>query len=179
MGSSFGSTCTGSAAQELRPVTERMEMKGTFQTNDLCAATGLKLEANRSYRITLTIPSGDPWMDAAILASPRGVDLPPEADLFAPIRRHIALDWYQPVARLGVTGSDYYPLVFKSLDVRPGAQDQPDRGGVFAADLTARQTDELFLYVNDAVMPLGFPNIFYNNNDGSARVSVEPLPSSH
>jgi len=176
MGSSFGSTCTGSAAQELRPVTERMEMKGTFQTNDLCAATGLKLEANRSYRITLTIPSGDPWMDAAILASPRGVDLPPEADLFAPIRRHIALDWYQPVARLGVTGSDYYPLVFESLNAKPEAQ---DRVGTFEADLTPRQTDELFLYVNDAVMPLGFPNIFYNNNGGSARVSVEPLPSSH
>jgi uncharacterized protein (DUF2235 family) len=179
LGSSFGLICTGSAKQELRTVIESMEMEGTFHTNDLCAATGLKLEANRSYRITLTIPSGDPWMDAAIPAGPHGVDLPPKADLFAPIRRHIALEWYQPVARLGDTGSDYYPLVFKSLDGKPEAQDQQDRGGVFAADLTPRQTDELFLYVNDAVMPLGFPNIFYNNNDGSARVSVEPLPSSH
>jgi hypothetical protein len=178
-GSSFGSTCTGSAAQELRPVTGRMEMEGTFQTNALCAATGLKLEANRRYRITLTITSGDHWKDAAIPANPRGVNLPLGAGLFAPIRRHIALDWYQPVARLGVTGSDYYPLVFQSLDVNPGAQDQQDRGGAFEADLTPRQTDELFLYVNDAVMPPGFPNVFYNNNGGSARVSVEPLASSH
>jgi uncharacterized protein (DUF2235 family) len=170
IGSSFGSACTGSAAQALRPVTERMEMEGTFQTNALCAATGLKLEANRRYRITLTIASGDLWKDAAIPAGPRGVDLPFWVDLFAPIRRHVALDWYQPVARLGVTGSDYYPLDFKPLDAN---QDAQDRGGAFEAELTPRQTDELFLYVNDAVMPLGFPNVFYNNG-GSARVSVEP-----
>ena len=118
-------------------------------------------------------------MDAAIQANPHGVNLPIAAKLFVPIRRHIALDWYQPVARLGVTGSDYYPLVFKSLNAKPKEQDQQDRGGAFEADLTPRQTDELFLYVNDAVMPLGFPNIFYNNNGGSARVSVEMLPSSH
>jgi uncharacterized protein (DUF2235 family) len=179
IGSSFGSACTGSAEKELRPVTERMEMEGAFQTNALCAATGLKLEANRRYWITLTITSGDPWKDLAIPADPRGVDLPLGADLFAPIKRHIALDWYQPVARLGVTGSDYYPLVFKPSDVNPEAQDQQDRGGAFEAELTPRQTDELFLYVNDAVMPLGFPNVFYINNSGSARVSVEPRASSN
>lgn len=170
VGSSFGSACTGSAARELRPVTDRMEMEGVFHTNALCAATGLKLEANRRYRITLTIPSGDPWKDLTIPAGPRGVDLSFWADLFAPIKRHIALDWYQPVARLGAAGSDYYPLDFKPLDANPGVQDR----GAFEAELTPRQTDELFLYVNDALMPLGFPDVFYINNSGSARVSVEP-----
>lgn len=177
MGSSFGLACSGSAKQELRPVTDRMEMEGPFQTDALCAATGLQLEANRRYRITLTITSGDPWKDLTIPADPRGVDLPLVADLFAPVKRHIALDWYQPVARLGVTGSDYYPLDFKPLDADQEAQDQQDRGGTFEAELIPRQTDELFLYVNDAVMPLGFPNVFYINNSGSARVSVKPLAS--
>ena len=45
-------------------------------------------------------------------------------------------------------------------------------------DFTATASGELFLYVNDAVrLPFGGPfNRYYNNNGGSAEVSMQRIP---
>ena len=47
------------------------------------------------------------------------------------------------------------------------------------ADFTATASGELFLYVNDAiqVLPFGGPfDRYYNNNGGSAEVTVQRIP---
>jgi hypothetical protein len=44
---------------------------------------------------------------------------------------------------------------------------------VLIVDITADATEELFLYVNDAVLTLpGLTNVFYRNNSGTAQVTV-------
>jgi hypothetical protein len=172
VGSSLGYVCSTSSGQ--RKVSGRVEMTGTFHTSDPCAATGLYLEADKTYRVIFTLPTDEPWLDATLPANPLGAELPPWSEAFVPIRRHIALPWYQPVARMGSFGSDYYTLKFKPL---PQGQQTGTDSETYAADLTARQSDELFLYVNDAVVAPGLPNWFYNNNSGSAHVFVEQHPS--
>jgi uncharacterized protein (DUF2235 family) len=45
---------------------------------------------------------------------------------------------------------------------------------ILVSELTARSTGELFIYVNDAVLMLpGLINVFYQNNSGTAAISVE------
>ena len=51
---------------------------------------------------------------------------------------------------------------------------RPNR--VLISDITADATGELFLYVNDAVLTLpGLVNVFYLNNSGTAKVTVEQI----
>jgi hypothetical protein len=51
-----------------------------------------------------------------------------------------------------------------------------ERRRTLAAEITARSTGRLFLYVNDAVLMLpGLTNLFYTNNLGSATLKVERI----
>ena len=72
-------------------------------------------------------------------------------------RRHLSEPWFKPIARIGYLGRDEYPL-----DLKP---DGESSSGPFTAEITARRSGEIFLFVNDAILPL--PNgwqFFYNNN---------------
>lgn len=55
----------------------------------------------------------------------------------------------------------------------------PDDCKVLVSEIKAQTTGELFLYVNDAVLMLpGVTDLFYRNNTGTARVTVEPMFTS-
>jgi hypothetical protein len=57
------------------------------------------------------------------------------------------------------------------LDCEAANNIQPNR--MLISDITADATGELFLYVNDAVLSLpASMNIFYQNNSGTAKVTV-------
>lgn len=43
------------------------------------------------------------------------------------------------------------------------------------AEITAKRTGELFLFVNDAILPFNLYQPFYANNQGTAMVTVTPL----
>lgn len=193
--SAGGGVCVESA-DTLRDV-DGVAMARPFRTNALCASTGLTLEKGATYRLSITIPAGDPWTDSGIAAGPNGVrpkDTTYAMTAFVLLRRHLGQPWYKPYARIGTTGSDEYPL-----DPKPSLADgkSPERpssrpytcGGAakpnaipnqaditFESEIVARTSGELFLYVNDAL--LGFPGLtsfFYCNNEGGASATVERL----
>jgi hypothetical protein len=154
-----------------------------FKTNALCSPTGLKLKEGGTYRLHFAIPAGDPWLDKDIPAGPNGVH--PDCVTHAmtagvPLRRRLTQPWFKPMARIGHIGTDDY-----ALDPKPSLPEgetcaskgtklplSPD-GISFESEIVARSSGELFLYVNDAVLPPFSNHRFYRNNLGSARVTVQ------
>jgi uncharacterized protein (DUF2235 family) len=162
---SFGFIC-----REDRPRTAE------FETNSLCWLSGdEELEANKRYRITITIAPSVPWRDGTIVTDFGGYGSEKMTMLkyFAlPLRRSLPQPWFKPIARIGATGGDEYALD----SVRPVGKDVLRRELV--AEITARTKGKLFLYVNDAVGLLGWFDLFYvtwGPNSGKANVKVEPV----
>jgi len=152
-----------------------------FQTKALCSPTGLRLVKGGTYRLYFTIPGGDRWMDKTlkIPAGPNGVhpdDVTIPMTAAVPLRRRLTQPWFKPMARIGDIGADDY-----ALDSKPSLPEREiyaSKGAspadiTFESEIVARSSGELFLYVNDAVFPPYFNNWFYDNNRGSARVTVK------
>lgn len=159
---------------------EAVTRESAFGSNSLCWASGIRLEKGRRYAITLQI--GDDWRDGD--PPPPGTKPDPfKADLlgfgsdrfpwylrpFVLFRRKLDQFWFMPVARIGAFGLDEYPLY-------PNDWSRPGRWrGTMTAEITARRTGELFLFVNDAILPFNFYQPWYVNNRGIATVTVTPL----
>jgi hypothetical protein len=149
----------------------------TFATRQFCYASGLNLEAGQSYR--LTVAAFDTMVDLNGLVADgsitvptqrgftftsRSIDMPLGArTLFAvaaPFRRLWRANWYVPVARVGADSVDQEPLVRDTL-------------------ITPRDGGELFLFMNDAIVPLApfLPFVgwdaYYANNTGRVTVTIE------
>jgi hypothetical protein len=77
-----------------------------------------------------------------------------------PLRRILLRPWFRIVARVGETGTDEYFL-------------DPDAGDIRSVEipLIPHRDGELYLYVNDAVLPV-YMDFFYRNNKGTAVVTV-------
>ena len=91
-----------------------------------------------------------------------------------PWRRTLSEPWFKPIARIGSTGGDEYPLT----SVHRVSRDDLKRQLV--AEFQARTKGELFLYVNDAVVGLpGLADTFYvrkrGRNSGRAEIKVERI----
>lgn len=145
-----------------------------FATAAFCAPTGLTLERGARYELTATfegardstIPVGradgfsviSPEVTAGgvrLIAPDRNVA---QAVLFAvasPFSRLWGAGWFGIVARVGDAGVEQIPL------------------GAGTTTFTARSTGELFLFVNDAIVPLWW-NALYANNHGHAVVTIRP-----
>jgi len=142
-----------------------------FDIADPCFATGIRLTAGAKYRITFSDPTD--WHDGAIdlpVRQPNGQTrprLPTEGyatfdkgvPLYllagVPMLRVAGENWLKPIARIGVYGREEYPL------------------GPHSTLIVPQRTNELFLYVNNAV--LGLPElwrILYPNNSGSVTVEI-------
>jgi len=149
-----------------------------FPNDSLCQATGIPLEAGGRYSIEMTLPArlpGDPpdglhvpgrttggWMDGSYaVESPAGLtgDRALIYRLAWPLKRTLSVDWFVPIARVGSTGGQYH-----AIDTR-------------GSEFTARESGQLFLYVNDAVVPCPRWDCLYRNNTGgTARVTVTRIP---
>ena len=158
-----------------------------FTTNALCHSTGLLLTKGGTYRLRITIPETRPWIDKEIPAGPYGVH--PDCVTFpmtaaVPLRRRLTEPWFKPMARIGTTGNDDYALTPKPSLPEPKIRActemelPPLPGDVsFESEIIARSEGELFLYVNDAVFPPYLNHWLYDNNRGSARVTVKLVPT--
>jgi hypothetical protein len=158
-----------------------------------------------SNKISLTIPEDQPdWFDYDVHTDVEG--FPADGSyvhvIATPFTRRWSAYWFKPIARIGSRGNDEYILnPISSLPPLPEGVphgevvpiDQPDhfkpidevsvarvpkRIGrrQLIAEITARSTGELFLYVNDAALAIrpGWPTDGnYPNNFGTARVRVE------
>jgi hypothetical protein len=150
--------------------------KITFNASSLCFATGISLSAGTRYVITIDNPTG--WQDAAYASDLGGYDinaLPTVWDrakmvVATPLRRVLLRPWFRVIARVGQAGTDEYFL-------------DPDAGSGVVRKLEVpfypHRSGELYLYVNDAVLPI-FMKVFYDNNQGTATVTVTQRgPTSH
>jgi hypothetical protein len=83
--------------------------------------------------------------------------------------------WFQPIARIGAVGADEYPLEPDTRQIVATPESGEGRREL-VADIRARRSGELFLYVNDAVVGIPrFVGHFYANNRGEATVTVARL----
>lgn len=180
------------------PTSEKVgDVASHFDTRVACWASGLVLEKGARYRIRLDI--GDEWFDGGHRADLGGFDSDTLVHVAGwGLKQWWRGKWFQPIARIGVLGNDEYLLEpvapFSQRDGYAGrwhaphpclplddntaksaaasAPTPPDRRSMIA-EITARTTGELFLYVNDAMPLVGDRKCFTDNNRGTAKVSVE------
>jgi uncharacterized protein (DUF2235 family) len=179
----FGAFCregTRTPLMSLERTPAREAIVQGFAAASICWPTGIELVEGRRYRIT--IAHADDWRDRSSAADLNGFEIGELPDvgtrvrLFSglPLRRVLNRPWFRPIARIGAVGADEYPLDPETrrvpLDGVPGAG---AAGNELVAEITARRTGELFLYVNDAVFGLpSLAGVFYDNNGGRAQVHV-------
>jgi uncharacterized protein (DUF2235 family) len=143
----------------------------------VCKPTGIFVEQGLKYRIAIKAPpqhSKSPWKNGDIVVSPRGAD--PATISFVdrirqavywPLKRHLFVQPFKVVARVGSTGNDETIL-------------EPDdniKSNDIDAVITPRRDGELFLYVNDSIWPLeGMGGSrFYDRHEGEATIEVRQI----
>jgi uncharacterized protein (DUF2235 family) len=160
-----GFTCIGSTElKRLAPANRSQKL--VFPSDRECFATGIELTAGVRYVIQVTNPQG--WADSTVPSDLGGYgisSLPTFRQrlttlIATPFRRVLLRPWFRIIARIGVTGTDEY---FLDPDVRPSTK--------LEVPFVAHRSGEMFLYVNDAVLPI-FSDVFYSNNKGTAEVVV-------
>ena len=171
---SIGAFCKGTPMENLTPVNTGVDQAGnSFETKAICAPTGLKVFAGRSYQITISVT--EPWEDAGRPVTPAGfrtstIELANRWKFRTAIflRRILFRPWYRIIARVGEAGVDEY-----FLDPIPLPNTTPQ---AYKATFKASRSGELFLYVNDVVIGLPWVyDAFYSNNGGNATVKVKLL----
>jgi len=151
-----------------------------FKTSELCQSMGVWLERNGKYLIKFD--STKTFRDGDIEASEGFYSYSLRAPSYwkalywrtlmvvaVPLRRELIRPWFRVVARIGGKGGEELFL-------------DPDVNDDFLIDtpITATRDGELFLFVNDAVIGIPgwdgyFYKYFYDNNKGSARVTIKRM----
>jgi uncharacterized protein (DUF2235 family) len=171
-----GQVCTPSPNAQLVTTSG----KATFETGTLCAATGLALQQDKSYRVTLVVT--DPWEDGHKFNEPdpekaMGIDTGPQGfgldkmrwqmALGLPIRRLVGSNWFATILRVGNRGFGEIVPTYARVDSPANS---------YTATFRARKSGELFVYVNDTVIGIpGFVDTFYKNNKGKADLILQAL----
>jgi hypothetical protein len=168
MMSSSGWVCVKTPDSAL---TQGQAVTGKLESQALCQSTGYRVEKGKRYRITLNIDAN--WRDRELRPGPEGLDRDQASllmSLATPIRRHFSEPWFKPIARIGSLWRDEYPLERVDYRVLPESDEK------LVAEITPRASGELFLFVNDAVLPVPESmQLFYQNNGGTADFKVEPV----
>jgi hypothetical protein len=79
-----------------------------------------------------------------------------------PLRRVLLRPWFRIIARIGETGTDEYFLDPDSNTAVVNRLEVP---------FVPHRSGEMYLYVNDAVLPI-YMDTFYSNNKGTATVTI-------
>lgn len=170
---SAGSICRPSLPD--KPMAELQN--GIFPSNTPCWSTGINAEKGKRYRISIELKENNIWRDDGIPTGLAGFSVDEEkvpsyllrwVMRFAqPLRRQPDGKWFQPIIKIGSRGRDEYILNTTS-------ETNPDK--FLTTTIEARQSGELFLFVNDFVLPLPCYQPAYINNHGTANVTVTQLP---
>jgi hypothetical protein len=219
----------------LTPEPGKTVSQSGFKIDQACWPSGIQLQKGRHY--ALTIETTEPFFDQTLMPDIAGfkdVSLRHLSGQF--ILRWWTADWFQPIAKIGRTGSDAWPLISADGDTavqigkdlfgnpvpenfhddasykdrlaelsRGLAKDDPSRLAynqkippaelaraneiesryklrrTFISEFTAPADGELMLYVNDAIAAVPFFGTiegFYENNSGSAKVTVKLLSAA-
>jgi uncharacterized protein (DUF2235 family) len=162
-----------------------------FHTQDVCSASfGSVVEGSR-YIVTFDV--AEPWSDATLATSPEGLragEFPwGTGYLAAPLKRVIDAHYLQPL--LEIRPIDKNGRLTRNTQIYPlDVRQVGDSRTLFRAEFKAARAGELFLFVNDAMLPFVGPRwgnydfrYFYQfsgsgdgptrGNHGSACVTVE------
>jgi hypothetical protein len=126
--------------------------------SNACFATGIKLEADKTYHLSVADTEVN---DGPYVADADGIKQPGALMYMSiPLRRHITKPWINLFGRIGHDGNDNYVLAVGNNQI------------------TARSDGELFLYVNDAVLGVwprwDLPYVWKGGkNTGSIAVTVD------
>jgi hypothetical protein len=165
-----------------------------FSPRDVCSESfGWVREGDR-YVVTFDVL--DPWYDASLATTPEGLsagEFPWGLGYIAgPLKRVIDARYLQPVLEIRPTGKErdetggniqIYPLAVRQVG---------DSRTLFRADFSAPRSGELFLFVNDAMLPFKEGEFNYRyfyeasgtgdastlGNRGSACVTVESVETN-
>ena len=161
-----------------------------FNTSEYCHDTGLMLDENKTYKVTVEItkPFGDRWLDDAS----KGVYFSDPMFLqkirllaLLPLRRDLIRPWFRIILKFGTTGGeetflDSYQEPPKPKPESVTNEDANMAGAKKAPRLTyveyvkPPRDGRLFIFVNDAVLPIpGFYGVFYGHNKGAATITVQ------
>ena len=188
--SAAGNTCRDREAGPLpwdgQPRTLRLPSR------ELCLQTGLQLLKGQRYRVEIVLPDSEAiepsnqWRDKSIpVKSPAGFssgDGGPLFVMFLPFRRVLTAQWFAPMVQIGNTVAEYHridqleEITPASASASGAARKRQVRGFV---EFTPVLTGQMFLFVNDAILPGPWLKTLYNNNHGTATVTVaaiEPDP---
>jgi uncharacterized protein (DUF2235 family) len=156
-------------------------------SNELCLQTGLELKQGQRYRVEIVLPDPDAvkpddrWMDKRLpVESPEGFSsgTGPAFMAFLPFRRVLTAPWFVPMVRVGDTLAEYHRIdQIEEVPLASGTRRGPNeprriRGFV---EFTPAFTGQMFLFVNDAVLPGPWVKTLYKNNHGTATVTVRAI----
>ena len=136
---------------------------------------GATVIEGRRYRVELRVL--DPWFDGGHPTNPQGLrarDMGLAGMLGGPFRRVIQANYLQPVIEIRQPSRRWH---FNAVHISPLplVEQEP---GLFAGEFKAMREGELFVFVNDAVVPL-VPTFFYESrlgqNDGTASLKIVRL----
>jgi Uncharacterized alpha/beta hydrolase domain (DUF2235) len=123
-----GEICVSQVDQDRKLTAAKLEpgqqiTRDDFKTSDLCWASRVQLQQGQHY--TVWIETTEPFFDQALITDIAGFeDISWRHLLALPIRRWWSGDWFQPVARIGNTGIDAWPLISVDGDTAtPTGQD--------------------------------------------------------
>ncbi|QPF82698.1 DUF2235 domain-containing protein [Bradyrhizobium genosp. L] len=151
-----------------------------FATSALCTATGMKVTKGQTYDVTLTV--NEPWEDVGPDPQQKGIATGPNGfgsdkanwlmTSGLPYRRLVASNWLATVIRIGGSGFGEMVLPFESVDCQcTGAPTH------YKTSFTAKQSGEVFVYVNDAIINWIGLDYFYKNNKGTADMTIALKPN--
>lgn len=161
-----------------RICSEQPDLTASFPVSSSCFNTGYELSEGKKYLIKLRAkvegshPAAAACSDSVTLCDkkiPTGLGGHSATYLmpFVPFRRYVGENWFKPVARIGDKGNDDY--ILNPVDGPPAK----DTTGELTAEITARRSGKLYLFVNDAVLPGPASwQYFYSNNRGEIAFKV-------
>ena len=179
---------SGAAASEIISVSR------DFSPRDVCSESFGWLREGDRYVVTFDVL--DPWYDASLATTPEGLsagELPWGLGyIAAPLKRVIDARYLQPLLEIRPTDKErdeagdniqIYPLAVRQVG---------DSRRLFRADFRAPRSGELFLFVNDAMLPFREGQFNYRyfyelsgtgdatalGNRGSACVTVESVETA-
>jgi uncharacterized protein (DUF2235 family) len=162
-----------------------------LRSNELCQQTGLELKQGHLYRVEIVLPDNDvvpwdeQWRDKEIpVATSEGFSSgrSPLFMMFLPFRRVLTARWFVPMVRIGNHLAEYHQLNRIEEIPRQLPAGQPPQAGVKRksrgfVEFTPTFTGQMFLFVNDAVLPGPWVKRLYENNHGTATVTVSEIES--
>jgi uncharacterized protein (DUF2235 family) len=153
--------------------------KTDFYTHSACTSVGGTVRKGRRYYVFMEVKS--PWRDGTVAATPEGVAARDFEHILgyagAPLRRVLDAGYMQPLIAIRHGNRLHIAPLTLTNAASDGDAGDASLAREFAGDFIAPENGELYLFVNDAVLPFeSFARVFYERggarNHGSACVTV-------